>query len=351
MAARGGQVDRMEYRNLGRSGIKVSCLALGTMTFGETDERSFMHEVGCDEATAFAIMDRAFAAGVNVFDTADIYGRDGAAEAVVGRWLAERGRREQVVVASKFRFASTPGPNREGCSRLHVMRAVEASLRRLRTDRIDLYQVHAQDVTTPEDETLRALDDLVRQGKVLYVGCSNYTAYRLLDALWHGRTEGLSRYVSAQLQYSLVTRDIEREHVPLCLEHGVGVMAWSPLARGFLTGKFRAGQAAPAGTRLERRGERWGGYDTERHWRILAALDAVVEQSGASHAQVALAWVRDRPAVSSVIIGARSLAQLDDDLGSTAVTLSNEQLEHLDEASAFELGYPYAFLRRFQPRW
>jgi aryl-alcohol dehydrogenase-like predicted oxidoreductase len=344
-------VDLMDYCNLGRSGVEVSRLALGTMTFGRTDERSFMHQVGCDDATALAIMDRALEAGITLFDTADIYGSDGTTEQLLGQWLATGGRRERVVLATKFRFESAPGPNGQGCSRLHVMRAVESSLRRLKTDRIDLYQVHAQDVTTPEEETLRALDDLVRQGKVLYVGCSNYAAYRLLDALWHSRVGGWSRYVSAQLQYSLVCREIEREHVPVCLEHGVGVLVWSPLARGFLTGRFRPGQAAPPDSRLGRRGERWGGYDTERHWRALAALDAVVEETAATHAQVALAWLLGRPAVSSVILGVRSLAQLEQALGATAVTLTKDQAERLDEASAFDLGYPYAFLRRFQPRW
>jgi len=347
----GVAVDPVEYRNLGRSGVKVSSLALGTMTFGKTDERSFMHEVGCDDATALAIMDRAFDAGVTLFDTADIYGSEGTSEELVGRWMAARHRREAVVLATKFRFESGVGPNGGGSSRLHVMRAVENSLRRLRTDRIDLYQVHAQDIETPEEETLRALDDLVRQGKVLYVGCSNYAAYRLLDALWKSRVEGWSRYASVQMQYSLVTREIEREHVPVCLEHGVGVLAWSPLARGFLTGKFRPEHPAPLDTRLGRRGERWGGYDHERHWRILAALDAVVSETGATHAQVALAWLLGRPAVSSVVVGTRSLSQLEENLGAMSVALTKDQVERLDEASAFDLGYPYAFLRRFQPRW
>ncbi len=341
----------MEYRNLGHSGLKVSSLCLGTMTFGEADENSFMHKVGCDEPTSFAIMNKALDAGINFFDTADVYGQDGLTERVIGKWFAQDGRRDEVVLATKFRFVMGKGANRSGASRYRIVKTVEDSLRRLQTDRIDLYQIHMQDIETPEEETLRALDDLVRQGKVLYVGCSNYAAYRLTQSLWISKTEGLSRFVSAQMQYSLVTRDIEREHVPLCEQHGVGILPWSPLAGGFLTGKYRKGQAPAEGTRLEQWKDRFGRFDTERNWKILDAVDAVATETSSKPAQVALAWLLHKPAVTSVIFGARSVEQLDDNLGAAALTLSDSHLKALDEASAFDLGYPYGFIKQVQSRW
>ena len=341
----------MKYRRLGGSGLEVSTLCLGAMTFGEADEKSFMHGVGADEATAFAIMDRARDAGVNFIDSANVYGQDGLSERVVGRWLAERKARDTTVLATKFRFVMRAGPNGRGTSRYHIRQACEDSLRRLGTDRIDLYQVHMQDVDTPEEETLRALDDLVRHGKVLYIGCSNYAAYRLLESLWISKTQGLERFVSAQMQYSLVTRDIEREHVPVCREHSVGILPWSPLAGGFLSGKYRKGQAPAAGTRLEQWKDRWGRFDSERNWRILAAVDAVAAETGSRPTQVALAWLLRKPTVTSVIFGARTLEQLDDNLGAAKLQLSDAQVKALDEASAFELGYPYDMMGRVQGRW
>ena len=209
----------MQYRKLGRSGLEVSTLCLGTMTFGEADEKSFMHRVGCDEETAFAIMNRALDAGINFLDTADVYGQDGLTERVIGRWFARDGRRDEVVLATKFRFRMSDGPNGTGASRYRIVKMVENSLRRLGTDRIDLYQIHMQDLDTPEEETLRALDDLVRQGKVLYLGCSNYAAYRLVESLLLAEREHLHRFVSHQAQYSLVVRELEREHLPACERH------------------------------------------------------------------------------------------------------------------------------------
>lgn len=341
----------MEYRNLGRSGLKLSTLCLGTMTFGEADDKSFMHQVGCDEATSFAIMDKAFEVGVNFFDTADVYGQDGLSEKIVGSWFGRSGKRDAVVLATKFRFRMGDGPNGTGASRRRIVRAVEDSLRRLGTDRIDLYQIHAQDLDTPEDETLRALDDLVRAGKVLYLGASNYTAYRLVDSLWTSRTEHLERFVALQMQYSLVNRELEREHIPLSLRFGLGVIPWSPLAAGFLTGKYRKDQAPPAGTRLAKWQDRLKGFDTERHWRILAALDAAASELGQPHAAVALAWALQKPAVTSVIFGARSTDQLGESLKATDLTLSPEWMAKLDEASAFDVGYPYSFIRGVQGRW
>ncbi len=341
----------MDYRTLGRSGLKVSSLCLGTMTFGEANEGSFMHKVGCDEPTSFAIMNRALEAGVNFFDTADVYGHDGLTERVIGNWFQAEGHRDEIVLATKFRFIMGKGANRSGASRYRIVKTVEDSLRRLKTDRIDLYQIHMQDMDTPEDETLRALDDLVTQGKVLYIGCSNYAAYRLSDSLWLSKTMGLSRFVSAQMQYSLVTRDIEREHVPLCREHGLGILPWSPLSAGFLTGKYRKGEPAPSGTRLDQWKDRWGRFDTDRHWRILAAVDQVAQQIERKPSQVALAWLLGKPQVTSVIFGARSVEQLEDNLGAADLALSEEHMTVLEEASSFAVGYPYDFIGNIQKRW
>ena len=341
----------MEHRNLGPSGLRVSALCLGTMTFGEADENSFMHEVGASESTSFAIMNRALELGIDFFDTADVYGQDGLTERVIGNWFEKDGRRDEVVLATKFRFSMGKGPNRSGASRYRIVKTVEDSLRRLKTDRIDLYQIHMQDIETPEEETLRALDDLVRQGKVLYIGCSNYAAYRMVESLWTSKTQGLERFVSAQMQYSLVSREIEREHVSVCRDHGLGILPWSPLGGGFLTGKYRKDQPPPEGTRLEKWKDRWGRFDTERHWKILAALDEVVEQVGAKHSQVALAWLMRKPQVCSVIFGARTLAQLEDNAKAAEIELSDEQMAKLDEASSFRLGYPYDFIGNVQSRW
>lgn len=341
----------MEYRNLGASGVRVSTLCLGTMTFGEADETSFMHKVGCDEDTSHAIMNRALDAGLNFIDTADVYGQDGLSERVIGNFFAKHGRRDEVVLATKFRFVMGEGANRSGASRYRIMKCAEDSLRRLKTDRIDLYQIHMQDITVPEEETLRALDDLVRQGKVLYIGCSNYAAYRMADSLWTSRLQGLEKFVSLQAQYSLLVRDLEREHVPLCREHKLGILPWSPLAGGFLSGKYRKGQEPPEGSRLERWKERFSGFDKERNWRILDAVDAVAAEVDATAAQVALAWLLRKETVCSVIFGARSVAQLDDNLRAAELTLSAEQVARLDEASQFELGYPYEFMARVQQKW
>lgn len=341
----------MKHRPLGRSGLMVPPLCLGTMTFGEADAQSFMHQVGCDEATSHAIVERALEKGLYFWDTADVYGQDGLSERVLGSWFARTGRRDEVVLATKFRFRMAEGPNGTGASRRRIRAACEASLRRLRTDRIDLYQVHMQDVDTPEEETLAALDDLVRAGKVLYVGVSNYAAYRLADAMWTSRTQHLARYVSMQMQYSLVVRDIEREHVPLARTHGLGILAWSPLAAGFLSGKFRRDEVPPEGTRLAKWEERRKAYDTDRHWRVLDVVREAATALGTTPSAVALAWVMQQPQVASVIFGARDLAQLDANLAAAALELPAEWVARLDAASALELGYPYDFCRRIQGRW
>jgi aryl-alcohol dehydrogenase-like predicted oxidoreductase len=231
------------------------------------------------------------------------------------------------------------------------MRCAEDSLRRMKTDRIDLYQIHMQDIDTPEDETLRALDDLVSSGKVLYIGCSNYAAYRLVDALWRSRTQHRAAFITLQAEYSLVARDLEREHVPLCREHGLGILPWSPLGGGFLSGKYQRDTAPPPGTRLEKMKERFARFDNDRNWRILATVQAVAQELGASPSAVALAWLNAQPTVSSVIFGARDVAQLESNAASTSIALSADQLKRLDEVSALELGYPYGFMKSVQGRW
>lgn len=341
----------MKYRNLGASGLKVSELCLGAMTFGEADEQSFMHKVGMDDATSRAVMNRALELGVNFIDTADVYGQDGLSERVIGDWFTRDQRRNEVILATKFRMTMGTGPNRTGASRFRIRQCVEASLKRLKTDHIDLYQVHMQDIETPEEETLRALDDLITQGKVLYIGCSNYAAYRLMDSLWTSRTQNLAKYVTLQAEYSLVARDIERESVPLCREQNLGILAWSPLAGGFLSGKYERDQPQPSGARFDKWRERWARFDNDRCWQILAAVKKVAAEMNSTPTAVALAWLLAQPRISSAIFGARSLDQLEANVQASELILTAEQLKTLTDASAFELGYPYSFLKNAQGRW
>jgi aryl-alcohol dehydrogenase-like predicted oxidoreductase len=341
----------MEYRSLGSSGLKVPVLCLGAMTFGEADEKSFMHKLGCDDQTSFGIMNHALDRGINFIDTADVYGQDGLSERVVGTWMREHKTRDRVILATKFRFRMGEGPNGTGASRYRIVRTVEESLRRLQTDRIDLYQIHMQDMDTPEDETLRALDDLVRAGKVLYLGASNYAAYRLTDSQWIAKTEHLHRFVALQMQYSLMVRDLEREHIPVCKQFGLGVLPWSPLAGGFLSGKYQKNQPPPAGVRLEKWKERFADVDNDRGWRTIDALQAVAKERDTTVSAVALAWLLAKPTVSSVIFGARSIEQLDENLKAVDVKLTAEDVKALDDASAFDIGYPYKFIGQVQKRW
>jgi aryl-alcohol dehydrogenase-like predicted oxidoreductase len=321
------------------------------MTFGEADEKSMMHNVGSDEKESFAMLDRALDAGINFVDTADVYGQDGLSERVFGAWMTARKSREKVVVATKGRFRMAPGPNGTGASRMRITRAIDASLARLGTDRIDLYQIHMQDLRTPEEELVRALDDAARAGKIVYFGASNYAAYRLMESLWIADKRGLDRFVTLQTQYNLASRGIEREHVPLCKKLGLGILPWSPLASGLLTGKYRRGQAPPAGTRLAQWKERYKGFDTERNWTIVDALVAIASELEKPPSQIALAWLLARPAVSSVIFGARSVAQLDENLGAGDLELSADALARLDAASAPDLGDLYDFLKNVDGSW
>jgi aryl-alcohol dehydrogenase-like predicted oxidoreductase len=242
------------------------------------------------------------------------------------------------------------GPNKSGASRYRIVKCCEDSLRRLKTDRIDLYQIHMQDITVPEEETLRALDDLVSAGKILYIGASNYAAYRLMNSLWLAKTHHWAKFVTLQAQYSLIVRDLEREHVPMCRDKGLGILPWSPLGGGFLTGKFERGKAPDAGARLGQK-DRMNRYDTEKNWQVIDAVRAVAKETGSTPSAVSLAWLLAKPQVTSVIFGARNIEQLDANLAGAELELSAKHIETLDKASALELGYPYQFIAQTQSAW
>jgi aryl-alcohol dehydrogenase-like predicted oxidoreductase len=324
----------MRMRKLGRTGLKVSNLCLGAMTFGNT-------QWGCDEPTSRRLVDRFLDVGGNFVDTADVYS-NGVSEEITGRAIQKK--RAQVILATKVAGPMGTGPNDLGLSRKHVLDGVDASLRRLGTDYIDLYQVHAYDPTTPVDETLRALDDCVRAGKVRYLGCSNFSAWQLMKATALARELGTARFDCLQPQYSLVCRHIEREHLPLCLEEGIGVIPWSPLGGGLLTGKVRRGGKPPAGTRgAVEAGTYAQRFGSERNLAIAETVVETARRLGRSASQVALAWVLEQRGVTSAIFGARTPEQLDDNLGAADLRLDDEARKRLEEASALELVYPYDF--------
>jgi aryl-alcohol dehydrogenase-like predicted oxidoreductase len=337
--ARGcGSLPRMEHRHLGRSGLRVSALALGTMTFGGRGRFAMVGET--DIAAAARQIDMALDAGVDLVDTADVYS-DGLSEDIIGEILERNGRRDRVILATKARMPMGDGPNDAGLSRHHLVAACEASLRRLRADHIDLYQVHEWDGVTPLEETLGALDDLVRAGKVRYVGCSNYSGWQLVKALGVSERRGFERFVSQQIHYTLQAREAEYELIPAALDQGVGVMVWSPLAGGLLSGKFRRGQQRPEGTRAL---SDWGEppvLDPDALYDIVDVLVEIADARGVSAAQVALAWLLGRPGVSTVVIGARTDEQLADNLAAADLELSEEERARLDEVSAPPLLYPH----------
>ncbi len=330
----------MRYRLLGHSGCAVSELCLGTMTFGaETDEPG-SHEQ----------LDRFVEAGGTLVDTADVYSA-GVSEEIIGRWLAARPQdvTAPVVIATKGRFATGPGPNDNGLSARHLMRALDASLRRLRVDAVDLYQVHAYDPHTPMDETLRVLDGFVQAGKIRYYGLSNFTGWQLTKAVLTARALGLREPVTLQPQYSLIVREIEWEIVPAALDVGMGLLPWSPLGGGWLSGKYRRDERPTGDTRLgDDPGRGMEAYDrrgTERTWRVINAVQQVAESRGVSMAEVALAWVNNRPAVVSTIIGARTTGQLEANLRAAGLELSAEECTVLNEASDLRAtDYPYGEL-------
>ena len=318
----------MEYRLLGSSGCAVSALALGTLTFGNET----------DQATSFSQLDRFTEAGGTLVDSADVYA-DGRAEEIIGRWLAARpGKRELVVLATKGRFPTDESPNGHGLSRRHLSLALDASLRRLKVETIDLYQVHAWDPLTRLEETLRFLDDAVRAGKVNYVGLSNFTGWQLQKAVDTAEFRGLSAPVSVQPQYNLLARAVEWEIAPACQAAGLGLLAWSPLASGWLTGKYQRDKPPPAGTRVVENADEgmriWNQRgQSEQTWQVLDVARKVAEERGVSIAQVAIAWLMARPAVSSVILGARSMDQLTDNIAAAELTLTPEETRLLDDAS------------------
>jgi aryl-alcohol dehydrogenase-like predicted oxidoreductase len=330
----------MEYRILGNTGTVVSALAMGTMTFGAESDEKIAHEQ----------LDRFLEQGGNLIDTADVYA-DGESETVIGRWLESRtGARDRVVLATKGRFPRGDGPNDVGLSRVSLTRALEASLRRLSVDTIDLYQAHAWDPLTPIEETLRFFDDAVRAGKIQYVGVSNFIGWQLQKAAlltWH---LGLAPVVTLQPQYNLLQRGVELELSQVCANEGIGILPWSPLGGGWLTGKYRRDVPPTGKSRLgEDPGRGMEAYarrnPEERTWRVIDAVRSVAEARGASMAQVALAWLVDRPAVTSVILGARTLEQLDDNLGAAGLHLSAEETARLDQASTPIVDdYPYGEL-------
>jgi aryl-alcohol dehydrogenase-like predicted oxidoreductase len=323
----------MEYRRLGQTGLMVSELCLGTMTFGNE----------ADEQTSKRITDRFVEAGGNFVDTANVYSR-GVSEEITGRVI--RDYREDVVVATKFRFPMGEGPNDSGASRKHIISACEASLRRLDTDYIDLYQIHCWDSSTPIEETLSALDDLVHAGKVRYIGCSNFTGWQIEKSVRVSEREGLARFDCLQPQYSLVVRDIEHEVLPVSREEGLGVIPWSPLAGGFLTGKYSREDAPPENTRMASWGDTWKRHATSEKFDIVDRVCEIADSRGKEPAQIALSWVKDRPGVTSPIIGARNVEQLDKNLGATGWSLEERELDSLEEVSAMSYAYPYNMISR-----
>ena len=325
----------MEYRRLGHSGLYVSSLTLGTMTFGGRGGFSKVGDTGV--AGAKRQIDMCLDAGVNLFDTANIYS-GGESEAILGEAIS--GRRDDLLLATKVRMSVGEGPNDTGLSRHHIIRQCEESLRRLGTDYVDLYQVHEWDGLTPLEETLEALDTLVRSGKVRYVGSSNYAGWQLMKALGISERFGLQRYVSQQIHYTLQAREAEYELVPVALDQGCSILVWSPLAGGLLSGKYRRDEDASEGRHVEG----WDEppvRDADKLYDIVDALVEIAEGRGVSAAQVALAWLLGRPSVASVIIGARTDEQLADNLGAAELGLSEEERRRLDEVSAPPLIYPF----------
>ncbi len=338
----------MDYRQLGRSGFKVPALTFGTGTFGGGTE--FFKAWGTtDAAGAARLVDVCLDAGVTMFDSADIYSK-GLAEEVLG--AAIKGRRDKVLISTKATFRFGDGPNDVGSSRFHLVRSCEAALKRLGTDHIDLYQMHGFDAVTPVEETLAALDDLVRAGKVRYVGCSNYSGWHLMKSLAAADRYGWPRYVAHQAYYSLIGREYEWELMPLGLDQGVGCVVWSPLGWGQLTGKIRRGQPVPADSRRASQLSNDLGPQVpdEYLFAVVDALDAVAKETGKTVPQVALNWLLRRPTVSTVIIGARNEAQLRDNLGAVGWALTPEQVARLDAASRTPKAYPYWHQARFEER-
>jgi aryl-alcohol dehydrogenase-like predicted oxidoreductase len=336
----------MEFRTLGRSGLKVPVLSMGTATFGAGSE-VFRAMGQSSVAEATRLVDICLEAGVNMFDTADIY-HEGLSEEVLGQAIA--GRRDKVVISTKATFKMGPGPNEVGSSRHHLIQACEASLRRLKTDYIDLYQMHGFDGLTPVEETLSALNDLVHSGKVRYIGCSNFSGWHLQKSLDVSDRYGWSRYVAHQAYYSLIGRDYEWELMPLGVAEGVGCVVWSPLGWGRLTGKIRRNQPLHKESRLHKTAEYGPPVPNEHVYNVVDAIDGIIEETGKTVSQIALNWLLQRPTVSNIIMGARNEEQLRQNLGAVGWNLTPAQVARLDAASNVTLAYPYWHQRQFSDR-
>lgn len=337
----------MKYQLLGNSGLKVSELCLGTMTFGS----NYFNIASVDQTEANRMVARSWDAGINFFDTADAYSY-GEAEEILGRALRDTNiKREAAIVATKVRSQMSREPsggptdvNNAGLSRRHIIAACDDSLRRLGIDYIDLYQVHGWDICTPIEETIRALDDLVRSGKVRYIGCSNWSARKLMKSIGISELRGWERFVSLQAYYSLVGRDLEHELLPLCHEEGLGVMVWSPLSGGFLSGKYNRTDPTPDGARRTSFG--FPPIDEERGFDAIEVLDDIAKERGAGTAQIALAWLLAQSGVTSVIIGANKMSQLEDNLKSPDIELTTEEAERLSTTTAPQVQYPQWMIER-----
>lgn len=314
----------MEYRALGRTGTMVSPLCLGTMNFGGP----------ASEEDSIAIVNEALELGINFIDTANVY-NDGESERIVGRALKANGLRSRVVLATKVYGQMGSGPNDQGVSRYHIIKACEDSLQRLQTDRIDLYQLHRPSQTVPQDETLRAFDDLIRAGKVLYIGCSTHPAWMVMEALATSEKYGLARYISEQPPYNLVDRRIENELLPLCRKHGLAILPWSPLAGGVLAGRYPPGVSFPEGSRAERAGDMFRARVTDRARSVAAQVGEMAKARGLTTGQLALLWVKDQPGVTSPIIGPRTLAQAKE-----MIRIADMRLEESDRPLFDELVHP-----------
>lgn len=326
----------MDYRQLGRSGLRVSTLTLGTMGFGGGGKFASVGQGGVDDLRRQ--LDLCIDAGVNLVDTADVYS-DGRSEELLGEAL-DGGRRDKLLVATKVRFAMGDGPNDAGLSRHHIVAGVEASLRRLQADHVDLLQVHQWDGQTPLEETMEALDTLVRSGKVRYVGCSNYSAWHMMKALAVADRRGYQPFVSTQIHYSPQAREAEFEILPACLDQGLGVLVWSPIAGGLLSGKYRRGVEPPQGSRHLSDWNEPPVYDEEALYDLIEVLVEVGEAHGVSAAQVTLAWLLRRPAVTTLVIGARTEEQLRDNLAAAELRLSDDEVARVEEVSRPPLPYP-----------
>lgn len=332
----------MDYRNLGKSGLKVPVLSFGAGTFGGSGPL-FSNWGNSDATEARRLVDICLEAGVNLFDTADVYS-DGASEEVLGE--AIKGRRDQLLISTKASLPMGDGPNDAGSSRFRLIRSVEGALRRLQTDHIDIFQLHAFDAFTPVEEVLSTLDTLVRDGKIRYVGVSNFAGWQIMKALAVADRHGWPRYVVNQVYYSLVGRDYEWDLMPLGQDQGLGAMVWSPLGWGRLTGKIRRGATLPEGSRLHETASFGPPVEDEYLYRVVDALDAVAEETGKTVSQIALNWLLQRPTVSSVIVGARNEEQLRQNLGAVGWKLTLEQVGKLDKASALTAPYPHSPYRR-----